>query len=238
MINIFEVNETNKMITQENLDVRTITLGISLMDCIDSDLQVLNEKIYRKITESEINRQLFKAGVKALKLCKIKFIGSKISAFCEKLAPFVVQPFKRQKDIGPFCVAFLWQSDIAIIGHFAKPDFKRNASVLQYLKYFVSHIYSLLLIITERLRFFIIAEYAKLGFIGFQQYQPRRFFTAKTESDFCAVGKVIPESRMVGADRAERVLAERKYYIAQIILIQKRTAPVFCEPEIRRVIGI
>lgn len=50
MINIFEVNETNKMIKQENLDVRTITLGISLLDCIDSDLEKLNEKIYNKIT--------------------------------------------------------------------------------------------------------------------------------------------------------------------------------------------
>ena len=50
MINIWEVNETNKMIEQENLDVRTITLGISLLDCIDSDLQKLNDNIYRKIT--------------------------------------------------------------------------------------------------------------------------------------------------------------------------------------------
>ena len=50
MISIFEVNETNKMIEQENLDVRTITLGISLLDCIDSDLEKLNEKIYNKIT--------------------------------------------------------------------------------------------------------------------------------------------------------------------------------------------
>lgn len=50
MINIWEVNETNKMIEQENLDVRTITLGISLLDCIDSDLQRLNDKIYQKIT--------------------------------------------------------------------------------------------------------------------------------------------------------------------------------------------
>ncbi len=50
MINMFEVNETNKMIEQENLDVRTITLGISLLDCIDSDLDKLNEKIYNKIT--------------------------------------------------------------------------------------------------------------------------------------------------------------------------------------------
>ncbi len=50
MINIFEVNETNKMITQENLDVRTITLGISLLDCVDSDLEKVNQNIYRKIT--------------------------------------------------------------------------------------------------------------------------------------------------------------------------------------------
>nr|WP_330422233.1 DUF711 family protein [Blautia sp. AF34-10] len=38
MINLFEVKETNEMIEKENLDVRTITLGISLMDCIDSIL--------------------------------------------------------------------------------------------------------------------------------------------------------------------------------------------------------
>ena len=37
MINFYEVVETNQMIEEENLDVRTITLGISLMDCIDSD---------------------------------------------------------------------------------------------------------------------------------------------------------------------------------------------------------
>ena len=41
MINITEVLETNKMIEEENLDVRTITLGISLLDCIDSDLETL-----------------------------------------------------------------------------------------------------------------------------------------------------------------------------------------------------
>ncbi len=50
MINILEVNETNKMVEQENLDVRTITIGISLLDCIDTDLQKLNENIYNKIT--------------------------------------------------------------------------------------------------------------------------------------------------------------------------------------------
>ena len=51
MINFFEVNETNKMIEQENLDVRTITMGISLLDCIDSDIEKVNENIYNKITK-------------------------------------------------------------------------------------------------------------------------------------------------------------------------------------------
>jgi len=45
MINIFEVNETNEMIENENLDVRTITMGISLLDCIDANLDKLNQKI-------------------------------------------------------------------------------------------------------------------------------------------------------------------------------------------------
>ena len=50
MINIYEVHETNEMISHENLDVRTITMGISLLDCIDADLSVLLDKIYTKIT--------------------------------------------------------------------------------------------------------------------------------------------------------------------------------------------
>lgn len=50
MINIGEVLETNQMVEKENLDVRTITLGISLLDCIDSDLDKVNENIYNKIT--------------------------------------------------------------------------------------------------------------------------------------------------------------------------------------------
>ena len=50
MINIGEVIETNEMVEKENFDVRTITIGISLLDCIDSDLNKLNENIYNKIT--------------------------------------------------------------------------------------------------------------------------------------------------------------------------------------------
>ncbi len=49
MLNMFEVIETNNMIEHERLDVRTITMGISLLDCCDSDLNVVNQKIYEKI---------------------------------------------------------------------------------------------------------------------------------------------------------------------------------------------
>ena len=49
-VNMYEVNETYNMIEHEKLDVRTITLGISLLDCVDSNLEALNEKIYKKIT--------------------------------------------------------------------------------------------------------------------------------------------------------------------------------------------
>lgn len=51
MITLSEVLETNNMIQHENLDVRTITLGINLMDCMTDDLDRLNDNIYRKITE-------------------------------------------------------------------------------------------------------------------------------------------------------------------------------------------
>ena len=49
MISRREIQETNRMIEKMNLDVRTITLGISLFDCIDSDLKVLSDNIYHKI---------------------------------------------------------------------------------------------------------------------------------------------------------------------------------------------
>jgi hypothetical protein len=52
MVELNEVFETINMVSQENLDVRTITMGISLLDCIDPDLDRLCEKIYAKITES------------------------------------------------------------------------------------------------------------------------------------------------------------------------------------------
>ena len=52
MISNVEVQETNKMISEANLDVRTITMGINLLDCVDCDRKKLNDKIYDKITKS------------------------------------------------------------------------------------------------------------------------------------------------------------------------------------------
>ena len=55
MININEVIETNQMIEKENLDVRTVTLGISLLDCISDDLDSLCRNIYSRITATAKN---------------------------------------------------------------------------------------------------------------------------------------------------------------------------------------
>ena len=77
MINIFEVNETNKMIEKENLDVRTITLGISLLDCIDADLDALNQKIYDKITRAAQN--LVKTGEEISAEFGIPIVNKRIS---------------------------------------------------------------------------------------------------------------------------------------------------------------
>ncbi|MCR4927850.1 MAG: PFL family protein [Lachnospiraceae bacterium] len=60
MINISEVIETNKMVTNENLDVRTITIGISLLDCACDDLDRFCDKIYERITTTA--KDLVKVG--------------------------------------------------------------------------------------------------------------------------------------------------------------------------------
>ena len=49
MINLNDILETINMIRQENLDIRTITMGISLLDCADSDIDVSCQKVYDKI---------------------------------------------------------------------------------------------------------------------------------------------------------------------------------------------
>ena len=77
MINKYEVYETNQMIEQENLDVRTITLGISLLDCIDSDLGQLNEKVYKKITT--VAKNLVSTGDQIEKEFGIPIVNKRIS---------------------------------------------------------------------------------------------------------------------------------------------------------------
>lgn len=77
MINVLEVIETNKMIEQENLDVRTITLGISLVDCIDSDLDKLNQNIYEKITKTAKN--LVPVGKEIEQMYGIPIVNKRIS---------------------------------------------------------------------------------------------------------------------------------------------------------------
>ena len=77
MINLFEVSETNKMIEQEQLDVRTITLGISLLDCADSDINNVNKKIYDKITR--LGEKLVSTGEEISKEYGIPIVNKRVS---------------------------------------------------------------------------------------------------------------------------------------------------------------
>ena len=55
MLNTQDILETIRMIREENLDIRTVTMGISLFDCISDDPERLEAKIYDKITRSARN---------------------------------------------------------------------------------------------------------------------------------------------------------------------------------------
>lgn len=77
MVNLREVRETNKMIEKQNLDVRTITLGISLLDCVTDDLDKLNENIYNKITR--IAKNLVECGNTIEKEFGIPIVNKRIS---------------------------------------------------------------------------------------------------------------------------------------------------------------
>ncbi|MBR0105280.1 MAG: PFL family protein, partial [Firmicutes bacterium] len=77
MITSREAFETNRMIDEMNLDVRTITMGISLMDCADSDIDRFNEKIYEKITRCAKN--LVKVGEEIERDFGIPIVNKRIS---------------------------------------------------------------------------------------------------------------------------------------------------------------
>ncbi|MBQ6998378.1 MAG: PFL family protein [Clostridia bacterium] len=77
MINQFEVLETKKMLDEENLDIRTITMGISLLDCIDASAQKTCDNIYDKITRTA--KDLVKTGEDIEKDYGIPIINKRIS---------------------------------------------------------------------------------------------------------------------------------------------------------------
>ena len=77
MVSRMEIVETNKMIKESNLDVRTITMGISLLDCADSDIKKFNNKIYDKITKRA--EHLVKTGDDIAKQYGIPVVNKRIS---------------------------------------------------------------------------------------------------------------------------------------------------------------
>ncbi len=77
MISRGEIQETNSMIQHMNLDVRTITMGISLLDCADSDINRFNEKIYNKITTKA--KDLVKVGKQLELELGIPIVNKRIS---------------------------------------------------------------------------------------------------------------------------------------------------------------
>ncbi len=77
MLNINDIMETINMISEENLDIRTVTMGISLLDCADSDIKSSCDKIYEKITRLAGN--LVKTGEDIEREYGIPIINKRIS---------------------------------------------------------------------------------------------------------------------------------------------------------------
>ena len=77
MINISEVIETNQMVEQEHLDVRTITMGINLMDCADQNIDVCCHKIHEKILKYA--KDLVKTGEDISRQFGIPIVNKRIS---------------------------------------------------------------------------------------------------------------------------------------------------------------
>lgn len=77
MISRYEVQETNKMIREENLDIRTITMGINLLDCATDDMDKLCNNIYDKITKKA--EKLVETGEQISKKYGIPIVNKRIS---------------------------------------------------------------------------------------------------------------------------------------------------------------
>lgn len=110
MINISEVIETNKMIEQENLDVRTITMGISLLSCADSSLEKTCRNIYEKITS--LAQNLVETGErishefaipvvnKRISITPISLVGANCCKTPEDFVKIALTLDKAAKDVG------------------------------------------------------------------------------------------------------------------------------------------
>ena len=72
-----EIIETIRMIEEEHLDVRTITMGISLLDCMDTDINKSCEKVYNKIYSKA--KDLVKTGNYISKKYGIPIINKRVS---------------------------------------------------------------------------------------------------------------------------------------------------------------
>ena len=77
MLNVHDILETIRMIQDECLDIRTITMGISLLDCIDSDIDKACDKIYDKITACA--KDLVKVGEDIEKEFGVPIINKRLS---------------------------------------------------------------------------------------------------------------------------------------------------------------
>lgn len=77
MLNVYNILETIRMIQDECLDIRTITMGISLLDCIDTDIDKACEKVYNKIVDRAKN--LVPVGQQIEKEYGIPIINKRIS---------------------------------------------------------------------------------------------------------------------------------------------------------------
>ncbi len=77
MLNTADIMETIQMIRQENLDIRTVTMGISLWDCVSEDAKRFSDKIYDKITRTA--ERLVKTGEDIEKTYGIPIVNKRVS---------------------------------------------------------------------------------------------------------------------------------------------------------------
>ena len=103
MITRNEILETNQMIDNANLDVRTITMGISLLDCADADIDKFNEKVYNKITTYA--KDLVKVGDELAKEYGVPVVNKRISVTHCHCSSWLQNRFlcKYCADIGSCC---------------------------------------------------------------------------------------------------------------------------------------